>query len=241
MSNKYQSQPFENARTKIQSIYTAANEQAADQLLASARCYVDTLEEYKQISAHQRMVLDDELAIAHHNWRTPPRHGAFMARIRIELKLALASCKVWLAVKEQKWKRYWLKWVARMAIVCLIVTFGMVPFFGIAISIGYLVTAGGLLLVAFSLLVRFKFLQDLATLLGVVLAGYWYIHSVSGALNPVDQVILSTEPNDGYFALVKVVRGEDGQKQDCSFDPTNATLTCRVRVGQNTADLTTQP
>lgn len=234
MSRNPDTQPFDNAREKIRSIYDVTNEQAAEKLAESTQNYVNTLDEYRLISTPQRMVLDDELASARKNWNTPPKNGAFLTNVKIRMNLALAKTKEWLAAKELKWKSYWLKKVAWTAFFSLIATFVMVPFFGAPISIGYLVTAAGLLLVAFSLLVKYKFLQDLSTLIGVLLAGYWYIHSVGGAFNPVEHVVLSTDPKDGYFALVKVVKDGDSVKEDCSFSPINSTLTCNVRAGHST-------
>lgn len=239
MSSKYQTRPFDNARAKILSIHDATSRQEADHLSGATQNYVETLEEYELISKAQRMVLDEELVNARCNWEI--QNVPLMKRIKSCLKRKLATCKAWLAAKEQKWKTYWLKWVAVMTILALIFTFCMVPFFGTAISLSYLVTAAGLLLVAFSLLVRFKFLQDLATLLGIVLAGYWYIHSVGGAFNPVDEVFLITEQKGGYVALVKVVKDKDSRKQACSFDPTKAQLTCEVRIGKSNTDLQPQP
>ncbi|SDR27045.1 hypothetical protein SAMN05216597_3219 [Pseudomonas cannabina] len=112
MSSNYPMRPFENARAKILSIYAAISRPEADQLSQATQNYVETLEEYELISKAQRMVLDNELANARCNWEMPSQNVPLMKRITSCLKRKLARCKAWLAAKEQKWKTYWLKWVA---------------------------------------------------------------------------------------------------------------------------------
>ncbi|MEQ1053934.1 hypothetical protein [Pseudomonas aeruginosa] len=137
----------------------------------------------------------------------------------------------WLYVLECRWKSYWLKKVAYAAAIAMVAGFTLLALYGPAVSLSYLVTAAGLLLVALSLLVRFKFLQDLATLAGVALAAWWYLHSLPGVFNPVQQVFFDADPeSSGFYVLPQVNKDKLTFVEACKFESATSTMSCKVRV-----------
>lgn len=137
----------------------------------------------------------------------------------------------WLYVLECRWKSYWLKKVAYAAAFAMVAGFTLLALYGPAVSLSYLVTAASLLLVALSLLVRFKFLQDLATLAGVALAAWWYVQSLPGVFNPVQQVFFDADPeSSGFYVLPQVNKDKLTFVEACKFESATSTMSCKVRV-----------
>ncbi|MFJ2479113.1 hypothetical protein ACIOWE_02410 [Pseudomonas sp. NPDC087598] len=100
---------------------------------------------------------------------------------------------------------------------------------GVAVAMGYFVTALGLILVTLGLLISSKFLQNVVTLLGVVLAGGWYLYSLPGVFHPVDHAVLNVQPDKSGYTVNVIVEGEK-RLEKCSFAPKTSTLTCEVKV-----------
>lgn len=100
---------------------------------------------------------------------------------------------------------------------------------GVAVAMGYFVTALGLILVTLGLLISSKFLQNVVTLLGVLLAGGWYLYSLPGVFHPVDHAVLNVQPDKSGYTVNVIVEGEK-RLEKCSFVPKTSTLTCEVKV-----------
>lgn len=128
--------------------------------------------------------------------------------------------------QEERWKKSLLRTTVNLIFFVAVCGFVFNALYGSSVSQGYMVTAFGLILVAFSQLLKHKVLQDLATLIGVALVGWWYIHTLPGVFNNVPNLMLDSDPQQsGYHVIVQV---EDG-KEVCSFDSA-AKLNCKVWV-----------
>lgn len=231
MTTQSKSQPFSNACHKIELIYTSLNDEKADLCAAITHEHIKTLHEHQLISPAEKIYLAGELDRAHCNWRTPPKEQSTWAAVRLRIRFTVARCQAWLEEREQRWKTKCLKWVGSAVIFALIATVVIAYLAGFDISMGYLATAVGLLLVAFSVLTRSMYLQNIATLFGVVLVGTWYAYSLFGLFNPVKEVLLNVGGQSGV-ADVRVLETSDGKdrKQNCQFDTKKGILVCEVNV-----------
>lgn len=131
--------------------------------------------------------------------------------------------------KELRWKAALLKFLPVFLFLVIGAAFFINAQSGVAVAMGYFVTALGLILVTLGLLISSKFLQNVVTLLGVLLAGGWYLYSLAGVFHPVDHAILNVKPDKSGYTVNVIVDGEK-RLEKCSFVAKTSTLTCEVKV-----------
>lgn len=231
MSSQSKSKARLNSESEINLIYNSYNQESANLNKAAALKYIKTLHENDVINPEELKELLYETEVAHKNWKNPPSSTSISKRILHCAWLKIAKLQVWLDAQEKHWKEKTLKWVFRASMLAVITAIVMHFIYGAGISLNYLVTITGLLLVAFSLLTPLKILQDVATLLGVLLVAWWYVNSLPGIFYPFNSVILMpSHAEQGIIVKIPYKKTEEGSEQDCFFDTKTAILMCNITI-----------